>query len=62
MDGKELQQKRKEAGVTQLELAKYLGYTINGEPNRSMIARFGNGHAKINSRIAMLIENFFGNK
>ena len=32
MDGKELQQKRKKAGVTQLELAKYLGYTINGEP------------------------------
>lgn len=62
MDGKELQQKRKEAGVTQLELAKYLGYTINGQPNRSMIARFENGHAKINSRIAMLIENFFGNK
>ena len=62
MDGKELQQKRKEAGVTQLELAKYLGYTINGEPNRSMIARFENGHAKIYSRIAMLIENFFGNK
>lgn len=62
MDGQELQQKRKEAGVTQLELAKYLGYTINGEPNRSMIARFENGHAKINPRIAMLIESFFNKK
>jgi len=62
MEGTELQQKRKEAGVTQLELAKYLGYTINGEPNRSMIARFENGHAKINPRIAMLIDSFFKNK
>ncbi len=59
MSGSELREKRVGAGVTQLELAKYLGYTINGEPNRSMIARFENGHAKINPRIAMLIENFF---
>ena len=62
MDGQELQQKRKEAGVTQLELAKYLGYTINGEPNRSMIARFENGHAKINPRITMLMESLFNKK
>ena len=52
MNGQELQQLRKETDTTQLELAEYLGYTSNGLPNRSMIARFENGHAKINSRIA----------
>lgn len=62
MNGQELQQLRKETDTTQLELAEYLGYTSNGLPNRSMIARFENGHAKINPRIAMLINSFFNTK
>ena len=41
------------------ELAEYLGYYSNGKPNRSMIARFENGHAKINPRVALSIYGYF---
>jgi len=59
IDGKQLAQLRKEYDVSQSELAEYLGYVVNDKPNRSMIARFENGYAKINPRISKLIENFF---
>ena len=59
IDAKQLFSLRKEYGVSQTELAEYLGYKVNGKPNRSMIARFENGHAIINPRISKLIENFF---
>mgnify|MGYP003624361300 CR=1 FL=1 len=59
IDAKQLSSLRKEYGVSQTELAEYLGYVVNGKPNRSMIARFENGYAKINPRISKLIENFF---
>jgi transcriptional regulator with XRE-family HTH domain len=58
MTGLELYELRKELGITQGDLAKHLGYFSNGLPNRSMIARFENGHAAINSRIAMLISQY----
>ncbi len=59
MTGQDLKNLRKEYGVTQLEVAEYLGYVVNGVPNRSMIARFENNYAVINPRIAKLIENYF---
>ena len=59
MTGQELKQLRNQYGVTQVELAQYLGYTSKGEPNRSMIARFENNHAVINPRISNLIQNYF---
>tara|TARA_R110000764_G_scaffold126608_1_gene214210 strand:+ start:169 stop:369 length:201 start_codon:yes stop_codon:yes gene_type:complete len=62
MNGLELKELRKDTNTTQLELAEYLGYQINGLPNRSMIARFENGHAKINTRVAMLCKLFFETK
>ena len=58
MSGLELYELRKELGITQGELAKHLGYYSNGMPNRSMIARFENGHASINARIEMLINQY----
>jgi len=42
MNGLELYELRKELGI----------------PNRSMIARFENGHANINPRIEMLIKQY----
>tara|TARA_R100000655_G_C2930174_1_gene183892 strand:+ start:458 stop:670 length:213 start_codon:yes stop_codon:yes gene_type:complete len=59
MTPKRLQALREVHGVSQREVAEWLGYSVNGKPNRSMIARFENGHAKINPRISMLLNNFF---
>lgn len=59
MNGDDLRKLRTSNKVTQSELAKYLGYLSNGEPNRSMIARLENNHAKINPRIEKLINIFF---
>ena len=59
IDGKQLAQLRKEYDVSQTDVAEYLGYVVNGKPNRSMIARFENGHAIINPRISKLLENYF---
>lgn len=61
IDGKQLAKLRSEYGITQVELAEYLGYMTKGKPNRSMIARFENGHAEINPRISKLLENYFMN-
>jgi transcriptional regulator with XRE-family HTH domain len=57
--GKDLQLARANAGITQKQLAEYLGYMSNGQPNASMIARFENDHAKINSRVRIAIQHFF---
>jgi len=62
MSGPELRQLRKDAGVTQVELAEFLGYKVNGEPNRSMIARMECGYVAINFRIELLINHFFEKK
>lgn len=62
MSPDELKKLRMEHGVSQTDLAKWLGYEVNGVPNRSMIARFENGYAKINPRLSKLIELFFEEK
>ncbi len=63
MTGEELKKLRMESGKTQNDLAKFLGYTVNGIPNRSMVARWEGGFAKINARVAMLITLYFeGNR
>jgi transcriptional regulator with XRE-family HTH domain len=59
MTPKRLQALREVHNVSQAEIAQFLGYTVNGEPNRSMISRFEKGHAKINPRISMLLNSFF---
>ena len=58
--GEELAKLRHTHGFTQSQLAEYLGYTVKGKPNKSMIARFENNHASINSRIGLLIKTYFG--
>tara|TARA_R100001443_G_scaffold56141_1_gene67198 strand:- start:51 stop:233 length:183 start_codon:yes stop_codon:yes gene_type:complete len=55
MTGEELKKLRVDKGMSQGRLAELLGYYSKGVPNRSMIARFENGHASINIRIANLI-------
>jgi len=59
MTGKELQILRAKSGASQTDLAKYLGYMVKGKPNRSMIARFENDFAPINTRVEMLLNNYF---
>ena len=59
MTGQELQKLRAKHGVSQYEVAAYLGYVVNGKPNRSMIARFENDYAKINPRVALALVSFF---
>jgi len=59
LTGKELQRLRASCGVSQTDVAKYLGYTVKGKPNRSMVARFENEHAQINSRVSMLLDAYF---
>ena len=59
MDGLDLYKKRKHFGITQSDLAAHLGYMSNGEPNRSMIARFECDFAPINPRVSMLLDTYF---
>ena len=61
MDGTKLQRLREKHGVSQTDVAKYLGYEVKGKPNRSMIARFENGYSNITPRIQMLLQNYFHN-
>ena len=62
LSGDDLKDLRTKHGVTQVELAEFLQYTVNGEPNRSQIARFENGYAKINPRISQLCRLYFETK
>ena len=42
MKAEELKKLRKEYNVSQTDVARFLGYEVNGKPNRSMIARYEN--------------------
>ena len=59
MTGQKLKELRALHGVSQTDVAKYLGYTVKGKPNRSMIARFEGGFAPINPRVSMLLDAYF---
>lgn len=59
LTGKQLQKLRASCGVSQTDVARFLGYTVKGKPNRSMVARFENEHAQINSRVSMLLDTYF---
>jgi transcriptional regulator with XRE-family HTH domain len=41
--------------MSQKQVAQELGYTINGEPNKSQIARLEGGYAPINKRLELAI-------
>ena len=62
IDGNTMRAMRLSAGVTQSELAEYLGYFTKGEPNRSVISRMENGNQDINVRIQMLVKLFLDAK
>ena len=62
IDGNELKAMRVSAGVTQSELAAYLGYFTKGEPNRSVISRMESGNQDINARIQILVKFFLDSK
>lgn len=59
MTGQKLKELRALHGVSQTDVAEFLGYTVNGQPNRSMIARFEGEYAPINTRVSMLLDNYF---
>lgn len=61
MKAEELKKLRKEYNVSQTDVARFLGYEVNGKPNRSMIARYENNYAKINPRIGLLLKHYFSN-
>jgi transcriptional regulator with XRE-family HTH domain len=62
INGSELKAMRVAAGVTQSELAAYLGYFTKGEPNRSVISSLESGRQDINTRIQILVKLFFNSK
>lgn len=59
MTGQKLKELRALHGVSQRDVAEFLGYTVKGKPNRSMIARFENEFAPINPRVSMLLDTYF---
>ena len=59
MTGQKLKELRELHGVSQTEVADFLGYTVKGKPNRSMISRFENEYSPINGRISMLLDVYF---
>ena len=61
-DGNTLRSKRESAGVTQAEVAAYLGYFTNGVPNRSAVSNMENGHQPINKRLSLALTNYFKDK
>ena len=61
-DGNTLRSMRESAGVTQAEVAAYLGYFTNGVPNRSAVSNMENGHQPINKRVNQNILLYQGNK
>lgn len=59
MEAKQLKELRSKYNKSQTDLAVFLGYTVKGKPNRSMIARFENGYQPINKGIGMLLSHYF---
>ena len=59
MTGEKLKALRKLHGVTQSDVAEYLGYTVNGTPNGSMISRYECEYAPMNTRVSMLLDTYF---
>jgi transcriptional regulator with XRE-family HTH domain len=59
MTGQKLRELGELHGVSQTDVADFLGYTVHGKPNRSMISRFENEYAPINIRVSMLLDIYF---
>ena len=62
MTGQKLKELRELHGVSQRDVAEYLGYMVKGKPNRSMISRFECDFAPINPRVSMLLDTYFSAK
>lgn len=62
MTGAKLKRLRQNNGLTQKDIARFLEYTIEGQPNRSQISKFENGHTQINARIGKLLDIYFENR
>ena len=59
LTGEQVKHMRLEAGVSQSQLADFLGYFTKGEPNRSMITLIEQGKFKMNRRLDTSIKTFF---
>ena len=55
MKGTELKEMRLAKKMSQKQVAEKLGYTTNGVPNKSQIARLEGGYAPINKRLELAI-------
>ena len=56
MQGSYLKKLRLDAGMTQKDMASKLGYLVNGQPNRSHIARIEGGHQKVTPRLVLAVK------
>jgi len=56
MQGSYLKKLRLDAEMTQKDMASKLGYLVNGEPNRSHIARIEGGHQKVTPRLVLAVK------
>lgn len=56
MQGSYLKKLRLNAGMTQKDMASKLGYLVNGQPNRSHIARIEGGHQKVTPRLLLAVK------
>ena len=57
-NGRALRELREKAGVTQSELAEFMGYYAKGVPNRSMISKLEDKEAALNPRQEKLAKTF----
>ena len=56
MNGDTIRRLRRNAGLTQKQLAEKLGYMTNGQPNRSHIARIEGDHQKVTERLFFAVQ------
>jgi len=61
-NGAALKDLRTKSGVSQSELAEYMGYFTKGKPNRSMISQLESKSEALNLRVQRVAEAYFAER